>query len=154
MTSAGSKSLKRELASLASFNRGQLQNLWRRLYGSEPPVQISRQLLAQAVAHRLQVKAMGSLNFSTRRALERATEEIGSKGPRTSAKGPGMGKGLILVREWRGETHQVTALDEGILYRDKRYRSLSEVAREITGTRWSGPRFFGLKGAAQNRVAR
>ena len=60
----------------------------------------------------------------------------------------------ILVRVWRGETHQVTALEAGILYRGKRYRSLSEVAREITGTRWSGPRFFGLRANAKNHVAR
>ena len=125
MTSTGSKSLKRELASLAGFKRSQLQDLWRRLYGSDPPEQISQQLLTQAVAHRLQVKALGGPNFSTRRALARATEEIGSKRAKTSAKNSGMGMGLILVREWRGETHQVTTLEEGVEYRGKRYGSLS-----------------------------
>ncbi len=160
MTSTGSKSLRRELASFAGFNRRQLQDLWRRLYGSDPP-ETSRQLLTEAVPYRLQVKALGGVNFSTRRALEKATEEIGSQRAKISAKGPDMGKGLILVREWRGETRQVTALEEGVQYRGKRYRSLSEVAREITGTRWSGPRFFGhldrrglVPNSIRGRVAR
>jgi hypothetical protein len=153
MASIGRTTLKCELARLADLERGELQDLWRSLYGSDPPGQISRQLLAQAVAHRLQVKVLGGLNFSLRRALERAPEKIGSKQGTTTEK-PGLDTGVVLVRVWHGATHQVTTLKEGVQYRGKRYGSLSEVAREITGTRWSGPRFFGLKAAAQNRVAR
>ncbi len=76
---AGSKSLKTELAGLVGMDRGQLQELWRRLYSTDPPEQISHQLLAQAVAHRMQVRALGGLSFAARRALERATEKDGSK---------------------------------------------------------------------------
>ncbi len=149
---AGSKSLKTELAGLAGIDRRQLQELWRRLYSSDPPEQISRQLLARAVAHRMQVRALGGLSFATRRALERATENGGTKNNQ-SLRGD-LDTGLVLVRVWHGETHQVTTLEEGVQYRDKHYRSLSEVAREITGTRWSGPRFFGLKDAGKHRAAR
>jgi hypothetical protein len=141
-------SLKRELAGLVDLKRAQLQDLWRKLYGSDPPEQISRQLLTQAIAHRLQMKVLGGLNFSTRRALE----VIGSK-PGTRTEGLGIDTGVVLIRVWHGTTHQVTTLKDGIQYRGRRYHSLSEVARAITGTRWSGPRFFGLKAGARDRVA-
>ena len=74
-TAVGSTSLKSALARLRDLERAQLQQLWRGLYGSDPPEQISRQLLLLGVAHRLQVKALGGLNFSTRRALEKAGNE-------------------------------------------------------------------------------
>ena len=153
MPSIGLKSIKSELARLADLKRAQLQDLWRHVYGSDPPQQISQQLLSQAVAHRLQLKALGGLTFSTRRALVKAAEENALK-PATVLAQQGIDTGSVLVRVWHGETHQVTTLKEGVQYRGQRYGSLSEVAREITGTRWSGPRFFGLKGAAKNRVAR
>jgi hypothetical protein len=151
-TMTGSQTLKSELAGLASLSRPQLQELWRRLYSTDPPEQISRQLLAQAVAHRMQVKALGGLSFAARRALERATEKGNSKCIKSS-RGV-LDTGVVLVRVWHGETHQVTTLEEGVQYRDQHYRSLSEVAREITGTRWSGPRFFGLKDASKRRASR
>ncbi len=153
MVSIGRTSLKSQLARLTDLERAQLQNLWRGLYGSDPPEQMSQPLLTQAVAHRLQVKALGGLNFSPRRALVRTAEEKASK-PATLAAWQGIDTGMVLVRVWRGETHQVTTLKEGVQYRGRRYGSLSEVAREITGSRWSGPRFFGLKAAMKNRVTR
>ena len=153
MTSVGSTNLKSEVARLRDLGRAHLQQLWRGLYGSDPPEQISQQLLIQAVAHRLQVKALGGLNFSTRRALEKAAEDLGSKRAPRSARQV-VDSPVILIRVWRGESHQVTTLKEGVQYRGERYGSLSEVARKITGTRWSGPRFFGLKAAVKNLVAR
>ena len=98
MTETALKSLKSELAGLANLSRSQLQERWRRLYGSDPPEQISRQLLAQAVAHRLQVKALGGINFSTRRALEKITKEKNSK-----TTDEGVSPGIVLVRgmAWR-----------------------------------------------------
>ena len=153
MTSIRSTRLKRELARLADLERAQLRDLWRGLYGSDPPEQTSQQLLTQAVAHRLQVKALGGLNFSTRRALVREAEEKASK-LATPPTRQCIDTGSVLVRVWHGETHQVTTLKEGVKYRGRRYGSLSEVARAITGTRWSGPRFFGLNASTKNRVAR
>jgi hypothetical protein len=151
---AGSKDLKNELAKLAAgLSRAELQDRWRRVYGSDPPEQISRLLLAQAIGYRLQTKALGGLSFPARRALERASGESGSKKGSTSEE-RAIQSGVVLVRVWHGETHQVTILKDGVQYRGQRYRSLSEVARTITKTRWSGPRFFGLKAPEKNCVAR
>src|ERR1019366_7793267 len=113
-------------------------------YGSDPPGKISDLLMRQAIAHRLQVKHLGGLNFSTRRALKGLLEESGAIRFRPHSPSQRVTNGTVLVREWHGVTHQVTATEKGVLYRGKLFRSLSEVAREITGTRWSGPLFFGL----------
>jgi hypothetical protein len=95
----------------------------------------------------------GGLKPSTRRLLTCNVEE-GTTG--TSSKSPNRiaQSGTILIREWQGSAHRVTMLDDGVSFKGKRYRSLSEVAREITGSRWSGPRFFGLRSqVAENNHA-
>jgi hypothetical protein len=137
--------LERQLARLGGLHREQLMGLWRDLYGSDPPGKISDLLMRQAIAYRLQVRQLGGLNFSTRRALERALDEGGTVRVMPKSNDKPIAVGAVLIRQWRGSTHQVTVLENGMLYRGKHYRSLSEVAREITGTRWSGPLFFGLK---------
>jgi hypothetical protein len=108
-------------------------------------VKISDLLMRQAIAHRLQVKRFGGLDFSTRRALKQVLEQSGANRLNSSSEGNRVTNGTVLVREWHGATHQVTVTEKGMLYRGKLFRSLSEVAREITGTRWSGPLFFGLR---------
>jgi hypothetical protein len=142
------ETVREELKRLPDAKRSVLQGLWRDLYGSDPPEKISHQLLRQAIAHRLQIKHFGGLAFPTRRALNRLLEEPGSVRHRDQ-KGKVMSSGTVLVRDWHGSTHQVTTTEKGVLYRGKLFRSLSEVAREITGTRWSGPLFFGLRGSAR-----
>ena len=137
--------LEAQLAQLELLTRKQLTARWRELYGSEPPGKISDLLMRQAIAYRLQVRQLGGLNFSTRRALERALDDGAPVRATPRYNDKPMAVGAVLIRQWRGSTHQVTVLENGTLYRGKRYRSLSEVAREITGTRWSGPLFFGLK---------
>ena len=137
--------LEAQLAQLERLTREQLTERWRELYGSEPPGKISDLLMRQAIAYRLQVRQLGGLNFSTRRALERALDQDGPVGATPKYKDKPIAVGAVLIRQWRGATHQVTVLEKGMLYRGKHYRSLSEVAREITGSRWSGPLFFGLK---------
>jgi Protein of unknown function (DUF2924) len=88
--------------------------------------------------------AFGGLKPSTRRLLQRIAEDAR---PRSSSATPTrkLSAGAVLIREWQGTSHQVTVLEDGVLFRGKRHRSLSEVARKITGNRWSGPLFFGLK---------
>ena len=140
-----SKAIEPWLADLANLNRTKLRELWRDSYGSDPPERISDLLMRQAIAHRLQVKHFGGLNFSTRRALKRLLEESGATRHQPHSGNARVSDGTILVREWHGATHQVTVTEKGVLYRGKLFRSLSEVAREITGTRWSGPLFFGLR---------
>jgi hypothetical protein len=140
-----SEPIKIRLGSLPKLNRIELRVRWRDSYGSDPPEKISDLLMQQAIAHRLQLRHFGGLSFSTRRALQRVLEESGATrlDPRSPSNSiPG---GTMLIRQWHGATHQVTATDKGVLYRGKLFRSLSEVARKITGTRWSGPLFFGLR---------
>jgi hypothetical protein len=143
------KTVTEQLKRLPDLDRSDLQSLWCDLYGSDPPEKISHQLMRQAIAHRLQVKQFGNLTFSTRRALTRLVEESVANRSDQRAGITGMSTGTVLVREWHGATHQVTATGKGVLYRGKLFRSLSEVAREITGTRWSGPLFFGLRNASK-----
>ena len=134
-----------QLKRLPDLKRGELQGLWRELYGSDPPEKISDLLMRHAIAHRLQVKHLGGLNFSTQRALKRLLEESGAIRLRPNARSKRVANGTVLIREWHGVTHQVAATEQGMLYRGRLFRSLSGVAREITGTRWSGPLFFGLR---------
>jgi site-specific DNA recombinase len=136
--------LSDELIAIRELDSKALKQRWRALYGGEPPVRISAALLFQAVAYRLQERARGGIKSATRRLLERVAEE---REGRKKAPAPAIRArpGTVLIREWHGASHRVTVLADGALFRGKHYRSLSEVARQITGTRWSGPRFFGLR---------
>lgn len=133
--------LARELADLPNLDRLGLVEQWQILYGSVPPAGISRSLLLRAIAYRLQEQALGGLKPSTKRFLKKSSQDNLSRLlPAASIK-----SGTRLLREWHGVTYEVIVLDSGIQCNGKQYRSLSEVARAITGTRWSGPLFFGLK---------
>ena len=142
---SGTKNLADELAELRGLNATALKQRWRVLYRTEAPAHIGRALLLQAVAYRLQERVLGGLKPSTRRLLERSAEDKGERRPPTEAPATRVTPGSVLIREWHGTSHHVTVLGDGVLLRGARYRSLSEVARKITGTRWSGPRFFGLR---------
>ena len=141
--------LAREIAALSDATVADLKRRWRSLYGTEPPSRISRELLTRALAYRLQERGFGGLKPSTRRLLER----VGEGGSFSQVMRVGSHRkaaaGTVLIREWQGTSHRVSVLDDAVIYRGRRYKSLSEVARVITGTRWSGPLFFGLKGRAK-----
>lgn len=144
--------LEVRIAALATMSPAQLRSQWRQLFKIEAP-DVSRKLLALAIAWRLQEKAMGGLTQSTKRELARQGEQYAKTGDLAPDPGASLKVGSRLVRNWHGEAHHVTIRDDGYLYREKTYRSLSHVARIITGTSWSGPRFFGLKsisGSAAN----
>jgi hypothetical protein len=134
-----------EIAALFDLGVSELKDRWRSVYGTEPPPRSSRKLLVSAIAYRMQERVFGGLKPSVRRLLERASEDAG--GHRVSCTRPvtRASAGTILIRDWQGKSHHVTVLDRGVLYRKKNYRSLSQVARVITGCRWSGPLFFGLR---------
>jgi hypothetical protein len=123
-----------------------LHELWARRYGRPPPRTLSRRLLELAAAYDLQARFYGDL----RPALRRKLLQMASQGRDDPRRGnlrkpkPVLSQGSRLVREWHGRTHTVEVTDRGYLYAGRQFRSLSEVAREITGARWSGPRFFGL----------
>jgi Protein of unknown function (DUF2924) len=142
---SGTKNLADELAELRGLDATTLRQRWRVLYRTEAPVRIGHALLLQAVAYRLQERVLGGLKPSTRRLLERTAEDNVDRRPPTEAPATRVTPGTVLIREWHGTSHRVTVLADGVLLRGARYRSLSEAARKITGTRWSGPRFFGLR---------
>jgi hypothetical protein len=139
--------LAEEIEGLSKARIANLRGRWKNLYGKQPGG-LSRSFLIKAIAYRLQEQAFGALKPSTRRALARVAEEAAAG---SSPKRPPVRKaemGTILVRQWQGNAHRVTVLGDGVSFNGKRYPSLSEVAREITGSRWSGPRFFGLRTSA------
>jgi len=107
--------------------------------------------MVAAIAYKLQEQAFGTLKASTRRLLARIAGDASARRPLTApSRKPS--SGTVLLREWHGVTHRVTVLDDGVLFRGKHYRSLSHVAREITGSRWSGPLFFGLRSARKEAL--
>jgi len=148
-TAAARERLRMELARLRKLSTSELKQQWQKLYGNQPPQRISRDLLRRAIAYRLQERVFGGLKPATRRLLERLGDDLAARRPMRIAPTHQRGSGTVLIREWRGTSHRVTVVDEGVIYRGKRYGSLSEVARLITGTRWSGPLFFGLRSAAR-----
>ena len=140
-----SAALTGKLAALADLDAVGLRAEWRRLYRSHPPLHIRRDLLVLAIAWKLQEKVHGGLTAAQKRRLAGIAEELRKNGDLSAGPAIRLKPGLRLVREWRGETHDVLVLEEGFEWNGKRRRSLSAIAREITGTRWSGPLFFGLK---------
>jgi hypothetical protein len=136
--------LTRELSRLGDEGRDSLARRWTDLYGAAPPPRTSRSLMVRAVAYRMQEQVYGGLPAPIRRMLVDGAESGSPRRPARQAK-----PGTVLLREWRGKMHRVTIEEGGVLYRGGRYRSLSEVARIITGCRWSGPAFFGLKKRGQ-----
>jgi hypothetical protein len=108
-------------------------------------MRFSRDLLMRAVAYRMQDRLLGGLKPATRRLFERVSQNARARQPIRIAPARKLAPGAPLIREWGGTKHQVTVLEKGVMFRGKPYRSLSEVARVITGNRWSGPLFFGLR---------
>ena len=139
------KTLASDLAALDDLPLNKLKERWSDLYGSACPPGMSRNILVRAIAYRIQERALGGLDRSTRRRLDRAAADLAA-GRNPAPFAPKIKSGTRLLREWQGKVHEVIILDKGVEYRGESWPSLSAVAREITGTRWSGPRFFGLKG--------
>ncbi len=135
--------MKQQLAEVAELGMAELRDEWMALFGRPAP-RLSRNLLARAVTHRIQEKAFGRLRPAAARRLRRLAGGIDGGGANGPSAGPALKPGTRLLREWRGETQVVEVTHEGLVWKGNRYRSLSAVARAITGVRWSGPRFFGL----------
>jgi hypothetical protein len=134
------------IAHLFELKANELKDRWRAVYGNEPPPRSSKKLLILAIAYKIQERAFGGLKPSVIRVLEHASEDSGGRQIAHLRKITRASTGTVLIREWQGKSHHVTVLERGVLYRKKNYRSLSQVARVITGCRWSGPLFFGLRG--------
>jgi hypothetical protein len=136
----GSTDIRATIARLETAPRDVLIREWQKAYRSAPPKGASRQFLFAAVAHSLQLKQYGISATKLRRRLERH-EKRQASGPKATQK---LAPGTRLIREWNGSTHTVDVTDDGYRWNGEHFRSLSAIARAITGTRWSGPRFFGL----------
>lgn len=148
-TIRASEQLAEAIATLQSLTNDDLRQRWAEIFRSPPPKHISRDLLLRGIAYRIQEKALGGLKPATKRRLLKLAEQRQAgdrpQGPTAQRVNPG----TRMLREWQGETHSVVVTEEGFDYRGRTYRSLSKIAREITGARWSGPRFFGLRGDHQ-----
>ena len=144
--------LASEIAALAEATLADLKSRWRVLYDTEPPPRISRDLLTRAVAYRIQEKAFGGLKPSTRRLLVRVAADASARRPIQLTPAPTLTPGSVLLRDWRGTQHQVIVREHDVEFQGKRYKYLSQVARRITGSKWSGPLFFGLKAKAQEHA--
>ncbi len=133
------------LARLNDLTLDELRAEWRRLYRNMPP-RLSQDLMRRAIAYRIQEKAFGGLSPASKRKLKDHATQIEITGRVRPDSRPVVRSGARLVREWNGRTYTVTVAEDGFEYGGKTYRSLTKVARVITGAHWSGPRFFGLNG--------
>jgi Protein of unknown function (DUF2924) len=144
-----SETLEREIAALPKMNIAQLRAKWRSSLKQAPPLHVRKQLFVPILAYKLQEQAYGGMKPEIRRQLEKiavryrrdpSTKDVSFREPQR------IKPGTRLMRQWNGKRHQVTVIEDGFEYEGERYKSLSVIARIITGTRWSGPLFFGLKG--------
>lgn len=141
-----------EVAAFSDLPRERLAELWEQRFRSAPPRGCGRPLLELAAAYTMQEKAFRGLKTALRRALGSERDPDGTvfdQPRRRRNSGPADARrslkaGTRLVREWNGQTHHVEVVTDGFVWNRKKHRSLSVIAREITGVQWSGPRFFGL----------
>ena len=133
-----------DLAALSHLTPGALRALWPQWFDRPPPTKIRRELLVHALAYRMQERVAGGLTTATRATLRAYAEAEQNHSKGEGVEPARLTPGTHVIRQWGNETHQVTVDAAGLVYRGQRYRSLSEIARRITGTRWSGPLFFGV----------
>jgi len=130
------------IAAIETMPLADLQTAWERYFGSASP-SLSPDLLRRGLAYRLQEKKLGRLDRRTAAGLAKYGSENIPVTPMLST-GPKLSTGTRLIRDWHGVGHSVIVLDDGFEYEGKNWKSLTAIARHITGTKWSGPRFFGL----------
>jgi hypothetical protein len=125
-----------EVEGLEALNLHQLREKWRERFGAPPKIR-SPYMLRLLLAWRIQAIALGGLDRDTRKALARTGKVV--------AEGQDLGVGATLSRTWNGEEQVVTVVESGFEWKGQRFKSLSAAATAIAGTRWNGPRFFGLR---------
>ncbi|WP_170440892.1 DUF2924 domain-containing protein [Ruegeria arenilitoris] len=131
-----------DVADLASMGRSDLVTHWQQLFDQPAPAMLSQPFLRRFIAFEMQSHRHGGLPRQVKATLEKGSE----KKPRPTC--PALKPGGRLLREWNSVTHVVDVTEDGFTWNGRSYRSLSAIAREITGAHWSGPRFFGLTGKA------
>jgi hypothetical protein len=142
-------SLDNEIARMRGLEVGELRARWHTVFRRRAPPHLPRHLLFRILAYRLQADQLGDLDADTRRVLGRmgleTADGIGRLVADLNRSRTGLKPGTLLTREWDGHLQQVMVLADGFTWNGKTYRSLSKVAFAITGSRWNGPRFFGLR---------
>ena len=147
---AAKLSLEDEIAHLRDLDLKGLRARWKGIFRRQPPLHLPRHLLLAVLAYRLQADQLGDIAHDTARLLK----QIGTGGKKIDAvrlaaefdrRRTELKPGTILKREWNGRRHQVMVVDQGFAWNGKTYDSLSKIAHAITGTKWNGPRFFGLR---------
>src|SRR5918994_1302197 len=134
-----------EIVLLGGLSLEALRERWHALYGNPAPRSLRRDFLIRAVAYQLQVKAFGGLSAATKRKLREIATAAREGRFDAAIVAPRVKPGTRLIRVWRGETHSVLVLEDGFEWKGTRYRSLSLIAKTITGTNWNGWTFFGVK---------
>lgn len=141
------KALDVEIARLRDLDVGSLRACWQNVFRRQPPPHLPRHLLFRMLAYRLQADHLGDLDSECQRLLDSAAtpEAAGERAVDGSRTTTDVRPGTMLAREWNGRMHRVAVLAEGFAWNGTTYPSLSKIAFAITGTRWNGPRFFGLR---------
>jgi Protein of unknown function (DUF2924) len=137
--------LSAQIATLPSLNKAQLLAIWAENFSKDPPPNLRKELMVPILAYRMQEREFGGLSHGARRRLRDVAASLNTEKPSQERSDSAPQTGTRLLRVWRGEMHEVIAAGNGYLYRGQTYTSLSRIAREITGTRWSGPLFFGVR---------
>src|SRR5258707_11489430 len=145
--------LEAEIARLPDLGHDELRQRWKLLFGHPAPKSLRRKFMARAVAYQMQVAAYGGLSAATKRRLREIASAI-SNGDRTGViSGVQIKPGTQLIRQWQNTTHTRMGLDEGFALDGRTYKSLSAIAKAITGTNWNGYAFFGIKRATRAKKA-
>ena len=136
--------ITRKIGELRCLETPELRAKWREIYPADPPPGISRDLLIRAAAHGIQQAAFGGLDKRAKNQLRRIFQSGHTDKEYPQPRNTSPKSDTRFIREWHGRTYTVTKQRMGFEFEGRIYRSLSQIAREITGARWSGPRFFGL----------
>ena len=134
-----------ELTKLVHMPIKDLRGIWKERLESEPPDIRSREVMLRLLAWRLQAEAFGGLDLPSERKLREIADALERTGTYEPKLRRDLSPGVVITREWKGIVHRVAVTTSGFEHDGRRFKSLSDVARTITGTRWSGPRFFGLE---------
>lgn len=134
-----------KIATLPTLNKAQLLVIWRENFSKSPPRNLRKELMVPVLAYRMQEKEHGGLSHSARKRLRDIAKSVASEKRPQEEIQSGSEQGTRLLRSWHGVVHEVIVTEAGYRYRGNTFSSLSKIAREITGTPWSGPLFFGTK---------
>jgi hypothetical protein len=139
------KTIDVEIARLRDLDVGALRARWLTVLGRRPPPHLPRHLLFRVLAYRLQADRLGDLDAESQRLLDRSGSPEKAGQNAMNRRTTDLRPGTVLAREWNGRMQRVAVLADGFAWNGKTYPSLSKVAFAITGTRWSGPKFFGMR---------